>query len=69
VREQLLGALDDLEAGRTGAGHDLIPLPDRSPWHRMSVAGYQVLLRPYARGYLVADVVSDRELRRAIETL
>ena len=63
VRERLLAALDDLEAGR------LIPLPGRPPWRRLSVAGYHVLLRPYADGYLVADLVSDRELRRAGETI
>jgi hypothetical protein len=67
VRERLLATLDDLEAGRAAAP-ELIALPDRPPWHRLSVAGYHVLLRPYADGYLVADVVSDRELRRAVES-
>lgn len=67
VRERLLAALDDLEAGRPTP--DLIPLPGRPPWRRLSVAGYHVLLRPYADGYLVADLVSDRELRRAGETI
>jgi len=67
VRERLLAALDDLEAGRATA--ELIPLPGRPPWRRLSVAGYHVLLRPYADGYLVADLVSDRELHRAVETL
>ena len=67
VRERLLAALDDLEAGRPTP--DLVLLPDRPPWRRLSVAGYHVLLRPYADGYLVADLVSDRELHRAVETL
>ena len=67
VREQLLAALDDLEAG--GTSHQLIPLPERPPWFRMRVAGYHLLLRPCADGYLVADLVSDRELRRAVDTL
>ena len=66
-RDKLLAALDDLEAGRSTS--ELIPLPDRPPWDRLSVAGYHILLRPYADGYLVADVVSDRELHRAVETL
>jgi len=67
ARERLLAALDDLETGRPTP--DLVPLPDRPPWQRLSVAGYHVLLRPYADGYLVADLVSNRELHRAVETL
>ena len=66
VREQLLAALGDLEAGETAG---LIPLRDRPPWQRLSVAGYHLLLRPYSDGYLLADLVSDRELRRAVDTL
>ena len=68
VRDRLLAALDDLEAGGPTAP-ELTSLPGRPPWHRLSVAGYHVMLRPYADGYLVADVVSDRELHRAVETL
>lgn len=77
-RETITRIREALEALAVGeAKLDIKPLAGAAPWHRLRVGDYRILYRPVdpveaidaEAKWLVARIVSRRDLQRAVATL